>query len=63
MAETILSQGVGYGIILGFGALFALGMWYLPILLARFQNEVQGSEMFMTAKRVRSSLPLLSPLR
>ncbi|KAK0347445.1 hypothetical protein LTR91_007252 [Friedmanniomyces endolithicus] len=51
MAETILSQGVGYGIILGFGALFALGMWYLSILLARFQNEVQGSEMFMTAKR------------
>jgi len=26
-------------------------MWWLSVLLARFQNEVQGSEMFMTAKR------------
>ncbi|KAK1083594.1 hypothetical protein LTR48_006156 [Friedmanniomyces endolithicus] len=49
MAETILSQGVGYGIILGFGALFALGMWYLSILLARFQNEVQGMQIFVFA--------------
>lgn len=51
MAGTILPQGAGYGIIIGFGALFALGMWWLAVLLARFQNEVQGSEMFMTAKR------------
>ncbi|KAK3111606.1 hypothetical protein LTR53_012968 [Teratosphaeriaceae sp. CCFEE 6253] len=50
MAETSLGQGAGYGIIIGFGALFALAMWRLAILLARFQNEVQGSEMFMTAK-------------
>ena len=26
-------------------------MWGLAVLLAKFQNEVQGSEMFMTAKR------------
>lgn len=26
-------------------------MWAVSFLLARFQNEVQGSEMFMTAKR------------
>lgn len=51
MAATILPQGAGYGIIIGFGALFALGMWWLARLLAKFQNEVQGSEMFMTAKR------------
>ena len=51
MAQSILPQGAGYGIIIGFGALFALGMWWLAVLLARFQNEVQGSEMFMTAKR------------
>ena len=26
-------------------------MWYTVRMLARFKNEVQGSEMFMTAKR------------
>ena len=26
-------------------------MWGVAVLLAKFQNEVQGSEMFMTAKR------------
>lgn len=51
MAVPALPQGAGYGIIIGFGVLFALGMWWLAVLLARFQNEVQGSEMFMTAKR------------
>jgi hypothetical protein len=57
MAGTLLGQGAGYGIIIGFGALFALGMWGLAILLAKFHNEVQGSEMFMTAKRsVRTGL-------
>ncbi|KAK3653549.1 hypothetical protein LTR22_011223 [Elasticomyces elasticus] len=50
MPDAILSQGAGYGIIIGFGALFALAMWWLSIQLARFRNEVQGSEMFMTAK-------------
>lgn len=33
------------------GTLFAFGMWGIAVLLAKFQNEVQGSEMFMTAKR------------
>lgn len=51
MADHLLSQGAGYGIIIGFGALFAIGMWLVTLLLARFHNEVQGSEMFMTAKR------------
>ena len=51
MADHLLSQGAGYGIIVGFGALFAIGMWLVTLLLARFHNEVQGSEMFMTAKR------------
>lgn len=32
-------------------------MWLVSILLAKFQHEVQGSEMFMTAKRsIRSGL-------
>ena len=43
--------GAGYGILIGVGALFAFGMWGVAVLLAKFQNEVQGSEMFMTAKR------------
>lgn len=51
MGDTVLPQGAGYGIIIGFGALFALGMWWLAKSLAKFQNEVQGSEMFMTAQR------------
>ncbi|KAK3615237.1 hypothetical protein LTR56_025759 [Elasticomyces elasticus] len=50
MPDAILSQGAGYGILIGFGALFALAMWWLSVQLARFRNEVQGSEMFMTAK-------------
>lgn len=45
------SAGVGYGIICGVGALFAVGMWWVSKMLSTFQNEVQGSEMFMTAKR------------
>ncbi|KAI0727414.1 Sodium:solute symporter family-domain-containing protein [Fomitopsis betulina] len=54
LADSItppLSQGVGYGIICGVGALFAIGMWWVSKMLGTFQNEVQGSEMFMTAKR------------
>lgn len=43
--------GAGYGIIIAFGAAFALGVWGAATLLARFRDEVQGSEMFMTAKR------------
>ncbi|EKM50427.1 uncharacterized protein PHACADRAFT_104356 [Phanerochaete carnosa HHB-10118-sp] len=46
-----LPQGAGYGICVGFGVLFAAAMWYTVRMLARFKNEVQGSEMFMTAKR------------
>ncbi len=47
----ILPQGAGYGICIGFGALFGIAMWYITKILARFMGEVQGSEMFMTAKR------------
>ena len=57
MAETIglqidppLPQSVGYGIIIGVGALFAIGMSLLSWTLARFFAEKQTSEMFMTAK-------------
>ncbi|KAF2162672.1 hypothetical protein M409DRAFT_68968 [Zasmidium cellare ATCC 36951] len=55
MADTFqisppLSQGVGYGIIVGVGAAFALGMSYVSWYLAKYMNEKQDTEMFMTAK-------------
>ncbi|KAL3465685.1 putative sodium/proline symporter [Aspergillus heterothallicus] len=45
-----LSQGVGYGIAVGVGAVFAIGMSITSWLLSKYMNEVQDSEMFMTAK-------------
>lgn len=55
MADTFqisppLSQGVGYGIIVGVGAAFALGMSCVSWYLAKYMNEKQDTEMFMTAK-------------
>ncbi|KAJ8651452.1 hypothetical protein O0I10_012995 [Lichtheimia ornata] len=48
---AVLSQGVGYGVVVGFGALFTLLMLGITWLLKRYLHEVQTSEMFMTAKR------------
>ncbi|OAA60291.1 Sodium/solute symporter [Niveomyces insectorum RCEF 264] len=45
-----LSQGVGYGIVVGVGAAFAIGMCLLSWILSRYMAEVQDSEMYMTAK-------------
>jgi Na+/proline symporter len=45
-----LSQGVGYGLIIGLGTAFAIGMSCLSWWLSRYRNEVQDSEMFMTAR-------------
>ena len=45
-----LSQGVGYGIIVGVGAVFAAGMSALSWYLANYMNEEQDTEMFMTAR-------------
>lgn len=55
MADTLqisppLSQGVGYGIIVGVGAAFAIGMSLMSWWLSKYMNEIQDSEMFMTAK-------------
>ncbi|KUJ13090.1 Na+/solute symporter [Mollisia scopiformis] len=46
----VFSEGVGYGIIVGLGAAFALGMGAVSWGLERYFAEVQTSEMFMTAK-------------
>ncbi|EFY89097.1 urea active transporter [Metarhizium acridum CQMa 102] len=50
-----LSQGFGYGIILGVGFAFAIFMVTLTHILKRFNNEVQTSEMFNTAGRTMKS--------
>ncbi|PHH78888.1 hypothetical protein CDD82_2788 [Ophiocordyceps australis] len=52
-----LSQGYGYGIILGVGFAFAVFMISLTHVLKRVNNEVQTSDMFNTAGRtVKSGL-------
>lgn len=52
-----LSTGFGYGIVLGLGFAFALGMITTTYVLKRYQAEVQTSEMFSTAGRtVKSGL-------
>ncbi|EFQ87488.1 hypothetical protein PTT_17016 [Pyrenophora teres f. teres 0-1] len=52
-----LGQAWGYGIVLGIGFLFALGMVFTTWVLKRYNNELQTSEMFSTAGRtVKSGL-------
>lgn len=52
-----LSQAYGYGIVLGLGFAFALGMILTTYLLKRYNNEEQNSEVFNTAGRtVKSGL-------
>lgn len=56
-AAPPLSQGFGYGIILGLGFAFAIGMIATTWALKRYHNEVQTSEVFSTAGRtVKSGL-------
>ncbi|KAI0509636.1 Sodium:solute symporter family-domain-containing protein [Xylaria bambusicola] len=56
-AAAPLGQGVGYGIVLGLGTLFALGMILVTVILKRYNSERQTSEMFNTAGRtVKSGL-------
>ncbi|KAL3420531.1 sodium symporter family protein [Phlyctema vagabunda] len=43
-------QGVGYGIVVGLGAAFAIGMSLISWFLSKYFAEKQTSEMFMTAK-------------
>lgn len=51
MSVQFFSQGVGWGIIIGVGAAFAIGMLSVSWLLAKYNNEYQDSEMLSTAKR------------
>ncbi|KAF2276992.1 urea active transporter [Westerdykella ornata] len=57
MVATPLGQDVGYGIVVGLGFLFALGMILTTFVLKRYNYELQTSEMFSTAGRtVKSGL-------
>ncbi|KAF2137377.1 uncharacterized protein K452DRAFT_321803 [Aplosporella prunicola CBS 121167] len=52
-----LSQAYGYGIVVGLGFLFSLGMILTTWILKKYQGEEQTSEMFSTAGRtVKSGL-------
>ncbi|KAF2030541.1 urea active transporter [Setomelanomma holmii] len=52
-----LSQGFGYGIVVGLGFAFAFGMILTTFVLKRYNYELQTSEMFSTAGRtVKSGL-------
>lgn len=56
-ATPPLSQGFGYGIVIGLGFTFALFMIVVTAALKRYRNEVQDSENFNTAGRtVKSGL-------
>ncbi|KAK5222120.1 hypothetical protein LTR72_006377 [Exophiala xenobiotica] len=48
--EAPLSSGLGYGLLVGIGAAFAIGMSSISWFMSRYFNEIQDSEMFMTAK-------------
>ncbi|EJT97150.1 Na+/solute symporter [Dacryopinax primogenitus] len=47
----LFSQSVGYGMVIGVGAAFAVLMGGVSWVLSKFMLEVQDSEMMMTAKR------------
>lgn len=49
-SPPFFEPGVGYGLVIGLGAAFAIGMSFLSWGLSRFLAEVQTSEMYMTAK-------------
>nr|CAG8601995.1 2352_t:CDS:2 [Entrophospora candida] len=47
----ILAEGIGWGVVVGFGAFFAVFMSLLTLAQKRYLQEHQTSEMFMTAHR------------
>jgi urea-proton symporter len=56
-ATPPLSQGFGYGIVIGLGLAFALFMVGITWMLKRYRSELQTSEAFNTAGRtVKSGL-------
>lgn len=51
-AHILLPQGAGYGVTIGFGLLFGVGMILASKFLSKYMNERSDhSEMFMVANR------------
>ncbi|KAK2017525.1 sodium symporter family protein [Colletotrichum eremochloae] len=50
-STPVLNQGWGYGLMIGFGVLFAVFMIIITWALKRYNYELQTSEMFTTAGR------------
>lgn len=48
---TPLTQADGYGIVVGLGAAFAVGMVLTTFMLKRYQHEEMTAEEFATAGR------------
>lgn len=52
-----LPQGAGYGMVIGLGAVFSIGMISITKMLKRYQKEIMTAEEFATAGRsVKTSL-------
>ncbi|KAG5356465.1 Urea active transporter [Yarrowia sp. C11] len=51
MIDAPLSQGTGYGVVLGAGLGFCIVMVFITWALRRYQREVMSSEEFSTASR------------
>ncbi|KAK9455741.1 hypothetical protein V1511DRAFT_487676 [Dipodascopsis uninucleata] len=51
MTVAPLSEGAGYGVVVGLGLAFAVGMILITYLLKRYQHDVITSEEFSTAGR------------
>ncbi|KAK9485432.1 hypothetical protein V1527DRAFT_466982 [Lipomyces starkeyi] len=49
MIASLLPQGAGYGIVVGVGLAFAIGMILTTYMLKRYQHERSTSEEFSTA--------------
>ncbi|KAK2074938.1 hypothetical protein P8C59_009108 [Phyllachora maydis] len=57
MIAPALGQAAGYGVVVGLGIAFAVGMILVTFILRRYNAELQTSEMFNTAGRtVKSGL-------
>jgi SSS family transporter len=55
MTDYVLSQGLGYGYIVGLGAAFAGMMCCITWILSKYMNQHQNSEHFTTASRTVNS--------
>ena len=55
-----LTQGAGYGVVVGVGALFAMAMMLTTYVLRRYNKEIMTAEEFATAGRSVSICEILN---